>query len=152
MTLNRILIIVSIILSVSITYAQEKSLVALDGVFINSDSAETVEKLGIENIDSIVKLPQDSAINILGELGKNGLVIIQSKNRDTEISKSLRENQYKPFDVEIKYIVDGEQKGPEYLETIDPHQIKSIKLLYPLEAVMEYGIEMINGIVIIKMK
>ncbi|MEQ8473109.1 MAG: hypothetical protein RIC35_18080 [Marinoscillum sp.] len=141
--------------SILVTFANAQTtqpLVCLDKVFIQYDSIEVVNNLGLERIKSYSFLNADTAQSLIGEYGRFGIIFLESVEPDDSIVSKIRNYQFKPEKAELNLIVNGETKETSYMQKLNPHEIKSIKVLRPLDAVIEFGVEMINGIIIIETK
>jgi len=53
---------------------------------------------------------------------------------------------------QINFLVDNVFVEKALMDSLDPHKIKRIEVIYPLDAVETYGQDKINGIVKIELK
>lgn len=140
-----------------------------------------IQNMDVNNIESISILKDKSAIEIYGDKGMHGVVLITTKNSDWKIGEkdlgksmdslrnTLKELSSKKVTVKkeeideqsfdlllIKrplIIVDGERMPEKFLmNTIDPSEIKSISVLRDYHATDIYGEEAKNGVIIIEKK
>lgn len=136
-----------------------------------------MQKINADNIESISVLKDKAAIEIYGDKGKDGVILIETKkeNKDNDIvvigygsMDSLRGNMNRivisshdknsqdldPFNGHSPLIVvDGEKMPEDFkLNTIDPNDIESISVLKDNSGTQMYGDEGKNGVIIITKK
>lgn len=142
-------------------YIEEAPLYILDNKEITHD--QIPESNSIERI-SVLK--DKSAVEIYGDKGKNGVVIIETKNApqktmvrireitvknnikmdSTGVDKLLREG----ISISPCFIVDG--KEVKSVNSIEPNSIENITVLKNKPAINIYGDKGKNGVVIVKTK
>lgn len=142
------------------SYDRRKALIIVDG-----EKVANIEDLNPSDISKIEILKDELAIDTYGEKGKNGVMIISTKNStdNTEADQltgrigSIKSNEVSP-QVEIKgldvsdklIIVDGVEI--KNLDSIDPKNIKSMSVLKSKSATKFYGEKGKNGVILITMK
>lgn len=154
--------------------ASHKPLKIVDGVTI---SDEEYQKLNVDDIQSFSVLRDNSAIQMYGDKGKNGVLLIETKKRNKENDvvaighgsmDSLRGNMNRivirsqdgnspfldSFNANLPLIVvDGEKMPEDFkVNSIDPNDIESISVLKDKTATDIYGEEGKNGVIIITKK
>lgn len=126
------------------------------------EKGEALEKIDPNKIESINVLKDEAAAKAYGEKGKNGVLIITTRERAAIDIKKEGETSGGNGTARIKlknvkdgplYIVDGKplEKG-ETLEKIDRDNIESISVLKGEEATKVYGEAAINGVVLVLLK
>jgi len=111
--------------------SQKQALVVVDGIkFLPKDSLNILESINPENIKSINVLRGEEALNLYGEEGKNGVILVTTKS----FSKN-----------EPIYIVDGIRT--EDISKLDPNDIESIEVIKDKSKLSIYGDDGKNGIV-----
>ena len=101
---------------------QNQLLVVVDGFFTHKDSSFVVNYLDDE-IKCMQVISRDSLKETLGEYAREGVLLIDTKNRNDEYKNG--------FD----------------LNSLDPTTIEKIEIIHPYNAIMEYGLEMKSGII-----
>jgi len=144
------ILFVVIILNYSVGKAQP--IIVVDGFFLNIDSSSAVNMVGIENIDSISFLYPDSATRLIGEYGRNGLLLLRSKDPKKTYSRILSNNNNLLFPNSPKYMIDSIFVDNPNLNLLDPNKIISIEIISPLTAIKLYGQNWIGGIISIKLR
>lgn len=161
-------------------YSSVKDLSA-DTLILRSSSAATVlfiingaesdkktfDAIAPENIESIYVLKDKSAADIYGDKGKNGVIIVTTK----EI-KALSTEKDKATDIEVSkgqsvlekinigaldknpplIFLDGKEITNEELSTTTPDNIESISVLKDANATKVYGDKGKNGVIIVTTK
>ena len=103
---------------------------------------EEVKRINPDDIESVNVLKSETAIEIYGDEGKNGVIIMTSKNAPP---KFLENNPL--------IIVDDEIMPLDFdINSIDPSEIKSIEVLKSGSVMETYGEKGKNGVVIINKK
>jgi hypothetical protein len=92
-------------------------------------------KADIENIQ-VLKLPK--AIEIYGDAGRAGVLVITTKNGGSE-EKSQN----------VLYFLDDKQISKAEMETLDPSKIESIDVLKDKDKVLKYTDKEVDGVIII---
>ena len=119
---------------------ESRILYIYDGVKMSN---EEIGKINPNNIADITVIKDKSAVEMYGEEGEDGVIIINSKVAPKE---SLIEK--KPL-----IIIDGEKMPLGFeLNTIEPSDIESISVLKDGGALESYGEEGRNGVIVITRK
>ena len=126
-------------------------LMIIDKIIVNADSSTVFSILNSNNINSHVFIESDSAMNILGEIGSFGAIIIETTDKESERRKQLTKDPYRYGDGELKVLVGDQLHKQSIMASIDPHTIEHISVLYPLDAIIKYGQECMNGLIVIKL-
>ena len=114
-------------------------LIVVDGV-----EGGNMTKISPENIISISVLKARSAVAVYGERGKNGVIIITTKdNQSKKVDATSKDNA--PL-----IVVDGVEEGN--MTKFSPENIESISVLKAHSAVAVYGERGKSGVIIITMK
>ena len=132
--------------------AQNSKAVAVDGYFTNRDSVFVSEYLGPDNIISVIELQTDSAVQLLGDAGKKGLIIFKSSDPHGEKSAYFRRQENRLITKPVSYIVNGAEPENFKMNSIDPASIKSVNVYTPLGAAQKFGCEKNGGVVFIQTK
>ncbi|RZT95861.1 TonB-dependent SusC/RagA subfamily outer membrane receptor [Ancylomarina subtilis] len=120
----------------------------LDGIEI---SQLELNKLDPDAIESINVLKDETSTSIYGEKGKNGVILIDSKNKKSQ--KNMAKNNKR---IKIKgktknapiYIIDGvEFSKQQAINDIDPNNIESINVLKDDLAIDKYGKKAKHGVI-----
>ncbi|MDR2815465.1 MAG: TonB-dependent receptor plug domain-containing protein [Proteiniphilum sp.] len=153
------------------TTGDKRPLIIVDVTII---SEEELQELNPDNIESISILKDKSSVDIYGDKGKDGVVLITTKNSPKNaitivgagLTDSLRDD-VKGLVIETKIIqnlgfsnenrpliiLDGEKMSKDFdLNLIDTHDIESISVLKDKSATEIYGDEGKNGVIIITKK
>jgi TonB-dependent SusC/RagA subfamily outer membrane receptor len=132
---------------------KKSPLYIVDGVEI---SKQAIDKLDTSAFESITILKDATSISTYGAKGKNGVILITSKNKVDKKKKSK-----KNCTIKIKgktknpplYIVDGSKMDQNMnLKDINPDDIKSMTVLKDETAIEKYGKEGKNGVIEITTK
>lgn len=137
-------------------------LVIFDGKEINNNEMNAISP---NDIESIQVLKDKTATITYGEKGKNGVILITSKNKDffkTEHGESisiLTVEDQKPDRTSISntgktplYILDGKEITAEQMKAVSTNTIESIEVLKDKSATEKYGKKGKNGVIIITLK
>ncbi len=137
-------------------------LIILDG---QKTDKFNIQDIAPESIDNISVLKDKSATDIYGEEGKNGVVIIQTKeyirnNPDKKLKRldfNIKVNNAKELSNNLKnplLIIDGKEELATSIDLIkiDPNSIESIKVYKGEEAIEEYGEKGKNGVIVVTSK
>ena len=111
----------------------------LDPLYIvdgEETSAASIKELDPEQIESVSVMKGETATSVYGEKGKNGAVIITTKNA----------NQSSPL-----IIIDGKESSVS-IQELDPEQIESIDIWKGEAATSLYGEKGKNGVILITTK
>ncbi len=123
---------------------KKNPLVIVDGKKITHDEFQEIKS---ENIESVSVLKNKSAVDVYGEEGKDGVILITTKKKPI-----IRSNDNVNLDG-VLIVIDGEKMDSDFkLSSIIPEEIESISVLKNKSAVDLYGEEGANGVVIIEKK
>lgn len=117
-------------------------------------SPEFVTKLDSSNLKEIEIIKGQTAIERYGEKGKNGVVLITSKNEPSKGKVQIRLDD-KPKKIgDPLFVIDGKQFNVQEfkLATLSPDDIASVDVLKNDAAIQLYGEAAKNGAIIIKTK
>jgi outer membrane receptor protein involved in Fe transport len=115
---------------------KENPLIVIDGIkYLRSDSTNALKKLNPEKIKEIKVLRGQDAINLYGEDGKSGVILVTTKANLAN----------KPL-----FLLDGERVDD--LASIDPNSIQSIEVIKDPAKLQPYGDEGSAGVVKITSK
>lgn len=125
----------------------------IDGVVTNDDD---LNKIAPESIESITVLKDESAVAKYGEKGKNGVVLVKTKQKSAD---TANKNASSSFDIQDKndagkhplIVVDGVIKDID-VNSIDPATIESVNVLGKYQAANKYGDKAKDGVVEITLK
>ncbi|MEO7532019.1 MAG: N-acetylmuramoyl-L-alanine amidase [Sediminibacterium sp.] len=148
----------------------DKALIIADGEVISNAALKQIKP---ENIQSISILKDKSAVELYGAKGKNGVIIIQLKEKefvlkdlpvtvtdDTSSSNGtlsgniiVRRNDFKIPGKQPLYVIDGKIKTESIdINSINPNDIKSINVIKGEHALKKYGEPGRNGVLEITTK
>ena len=113
---------------------KENMLYIIDGKEVKRDE---VIALSQEKISRVDVLKNESAISAYGEKGKNGVILVTTKDKETAA----------PL-----YIIDGVESTKADLEKLKPESISQVDVLKGESATAKYGDKGKNGVVLIKTK
>ncbi|TYA92108.1 M56 family metallopeptidase [Seonamhaeicola marinus] len=120
-------------------------LIIVDGKEVKKEDFEKIDK---NRIHSIYVLKDDHATNQYGDKGKNGVMVVKTKDiNDPPLTFRLTGDSVNPL-----YILDGKKVDKSKIETLDPDDIKSIDVLKGEHATKIYGSQNKNGVIIISTK
>ncbi|MFD0991347.1 M56 family metallopeptidase [Mariniflexile jejuense] len=127
---------------VKIISTDEKApLIILDGKEIDNDEMNSINPNTIEKVDV---LKGENAIRIHGDKGKNGVILITSKNDSSKYTVKLSG--------EALYKIDGKEVKKEDVDKLNPDDIASINVLKDETATKNYGEKGKNGVIEITTK
>lgn len=123
-------------------------LVILDGIVVN-DALKDVDPKEIESV-SILK--GKSAMVMYGELGRNGVILVTRKKKNSEAKAPLKLKGTISISPQIVpvYVVDG--KLIRSFDDIDIEKVKSIEIYSPTVATAIYGSSGQNGAILFNTK
>ena len=120
----------------------------IDGKEVDSFKIEDIKP---DDIESMSVLKGDDAINKYGAKGKNGVIIIITKNAPLEItSKPKSEIKLNSKGRGIPsplYILDGLEISKLEMKKIDPDSIEKMSVLKGDKAIDKYGAKGKNGVI-----
>lgn len=124
-------------------------LVVVDGKILNAAESNNIEA---KNIKSFTVLKGLSAIADYGDQGRNGVIVISTKDQEiaSRLDKTNLTVKLKGADNEPIYIVDD--KLVDDIRTITPDNIEHITILRNASAYALYGDKAKNGAIIISTK
>ncbi len=139
---------------------KEPPLYIVDGKELNGSE---IEKLKPSEFSQVSVLKGESAADLYGAKGKNGVIIITSKSNDKVNGlekKSLEENGQKEIvvkgfstkDLNPFVYLNGKQIPFVEMEQIKPNDIESINVLKGGKAIEKYGDKATNGVIEITTK
>ncbi|MCU0353025.1 MAG: hypothetical protein MUD08_04685 [Cytophagales bacterium] len=104
-----------------------------------------------QDIDNIAVLKDKAATDAYGEEGKNGVIIISTKQSGN--LPVVPEKQFPISNPPPLYIVDGTEKSAEEMKKLKPEDIDEVSVIKDkAEAEKKYGTKGKNGVVLIKLK
>lgn len=117
-----------------------------DALILINGTASNVELSSIDpnTIESMTVIKDQAAIDIYGEEAKNGVVLVITK----DFAKPVQYAAAKSQQTKALIILDGEI-FKSALNSINPHDIKTISVLNDLSATRAYGEAGKNGVIII---
>jgi TonB family protein len=155
---------------VSVDGSGNEPLYIIDGKEVSKPTFGTISP---ETIESVSVLKDDSATKIYGEKGKNGVVIITSKNAKPAkstgevtvigygINSGANQNVQSASGIQIRstgtannplIVKDGVVSPNTKMDDINPNDIESINVLKDEPAIAKYGDKGKNGVLEITMK
>jgi TonB-dependent SusC/RagA subfamily outer membrane receptor len=130
-----------------------KALIILDGKVIDKAKMNAVDP---HDIYSVNILKGKNATSIYGKKGKNGVVLITTKNEgsDNKTVVTFRKYDSTGMQSNIKplYVIDGVPKDEFDIKDLDPNQIESISVLKDKSATILYGEKGKDGVIMITTK
>ena len=141
-----------------ITPISKHAVIYLDGVKIDTI---VFHKLNPDNIASVDVWKGEEAIKKYGKEGENGLVLITSKQKATDIKlervefSSFKEGEIKTIqliDPKAIYYIDGVKSDSVTMHQLNPKTIESINILKGEAAKLKYGHDVSSGVVEVKLK
>ncbi|MDD4778416.1 MAG: TonB-dependent receptor plug domain-containing protein, partial [Fermentimonas sp.] len=129
--------------------AENQPIYILDGKKITNNE---FKEISVDDIYSISVLKNESATAMYGNEGKNGVIIITTKNNPDKSVEQLNQSIEKILNKPL-YIVDGEKMPKDFdVNSINPDDIESVNVLKGESAVETYGDEGKNGVILINLK
>lgn len=143
--------------------ADFNGVLVLDGVV---SSVEEVNKINPNQIESVTVLKNAADTKAYGEKGKNGVILIRTKNGRSQVvtsvggkAKPMEDGSYRIFNSEkIKvsstepfdgiYVVDGKKYSASAFKALgfDPNSAKSVRMHKGVAAVALFGAAGANGV------
>lgn len=127
--------------------------VIIDGV--TSEDADALSKLSPDDIDNISVLKEESAIRLYGEKGKDGVILVTTKESvkpKVKDSFTLRNIPVGAKELTPLILLDGQEIDMETMKALDPNKIEAIAILKDESAIKTYGDKGKNGVIIIDTK
>lgn len=135
-----------------VTFMDEKNsnatpLCIIDG---KEEEVRVMKSLDPRAIQNISVLKDKAAIDIYGDKGKNGVIVITLKSvsagrspedSQTVIIRGMKHNN------DVLYVVDGKVMDPKDALEINPDQIKSLSILKGDKAKEKYGDKVKKGVI-----
>jgi TonB-dependent SusC/RagA subfamily outer membrane receptor len=137
-------------------------------ILVDSKEVENIDRLNPNDIESISVLKDNAAVNVYGEKGKNGVILVTTK-RTAAIESKPEATKTTPASVDSNHlknyvnginsfsgtnkplvIVDGQEVSN--IDDIRPDDIKSISVLKESSSVNIYGEKGKNGVILITLK
>ena len=94
-------------------------------------------------MESVTVLKGEEALNAYGEKGKNGVVIVITRNKEEQPQMKKQNTPEKPL-----IIVNGKEMQPKQFLSIKPSDIANVTVLKYKEATSAYGERGKNGVII----
>lgn len=142
-----------IIIKQKVDDVPDKALIILDGKIIDKAKMDAVDP---HDIYSVNVLKGKNATSIYGKKGKNGVVLITSKNEGSDNKSVITFRKYDSTGMKsyIKplYVLDGVQMDDFDIKNLDPDRIESISVLKNNSATILYGDKGKQGVIIISTK
>ncbi|MDR1865681.1 MAG: M56 family metallopeptidase [Bacteroidales bacterium] len=134
----------------------DKQLIIING---ETASAAEINRLKPDDIESVGILKGETAVQMYGDMGKNGAIII-TLNKGAVVdsitgNRKRQETQiayYLSGDLLPLFLVDGEETGLSVIGRLPPSVIHSVNLLKSEAATKEYGEKGKNGVISITLK
>jgi len=105
---------------------------------------EGIDHLNRDDIESVSVMKDKFAMEVFGEKGKNGVIIITTKKPEKKVKLNTND---------LLIIVDDKVMPADFnLSSINPDEIESVSVLKDVSAVDIYGEKGQNGVIIIKKK
>ena len=101
-----------------------------------------IEELEVENINKVEVLKGDDAVKKYGNKGKDGVVMVTTKDKNNDTIIISTDDDKKPL-----YIIDGKEDNNDKLEVLNPDNIHHIKVLKGDDAIKKYGDKGSNGVI-----
>lgn len=118
----------------------ENPLYIVDGVEMEKE----IDDLNRDDVESVSMLKGKYAMEVYGEKGKNGVIIITTKNPEKKVKLNTHD---------LLIIVDDQEMPANFdMNSIDPADIESLSVLKDLSAAELFGEKGKNGVIIIKKK
>lgn len=123
-------------MSIAYPENQKRPLYVVDG----KKQENALSELAAGDIESVSVLKGNSATDLYGEEGKNGVIHITTKNKPKSIDKAL-------------VVVDGIVKDDDFdLKTMNADNIKEVNIVKSADGVKRYGEKAKNGVIEITIK
>jgi TonB-dependent SusC/RagA subfamily outer membrane receptor len=130
-----------------VSYRKSKALVVVDGVKIKG-GIDVINPNDIERVD-VLKSP--SATAIYGEAGKNGVILVTTRQglaeRLRRAGTAADTTTRNPL-----YVIDGNVSDDAYFKKLNPDDIDNITVLKDASASAIYGTAGKNGVIIVVTK
>jgi TonB-dependent SusC/RagA subfamily outer membrane receptor len=126
-------------------------LIIIDG---KEADVNRLENLDLSVIRSLTVLKDDAAINLYGEKGKNGVVIVETKGKTGSEARFFIRG-ITAFDDPSKnalVIIDGKETDVNILKNLDRENVHSFSILKNDDAIKRYGEKGKNGVIIVETK
>lgn len=128
-----------------IAYSQEVPIVAVDGYFINLSKEEFLKDFNENDIVESFFIEPDSACVFMGDYGKGGLDVIQTRLPKRVIMKQVFPILY--FKANPEVFINDKASGTNGFNSVNPELVDSIIVVPPLKAVMKYGMKKVGGVI-----
>ena len=124
-----------------ISTKKDLPLIILDGKEINQEDMDAIDPNSIEKVEVI---KDEKATKLHGNKGKDGVILITSKNDSSKYTVKLTG--------EALYKIDGKEVKKADVDKLNPDDIKSINVLKDESAIKKYGDKAKHGVVEITTK
>ena len=139
-------------------YQINEPLVVIDGHKQYIRGSESFKNIDPENIESVSIFKNDATTAQYGDDGKYGVISIKTKTGRLNLnSDGIKKPS--PFIFGTKtskntplFIYDGNVVEKSFIDLMEPSNIESVEILKGQSAIASYGIEALNGAIIIKSK
>jgi bla regulator protein blaR1 len=111
-------------------------LIILDGKEVNQEDMNSVDPNSIEKVEV---LKDENATKLHGDKGKDGVILITSKNDASKYTVKLTG--------EALYKIDGKEVKKAEVDKLNPDDIQSINVLKGETAIKKYGAKAKHGVV-----
>jgi N-acetylmuramoyl-L-alanine amidase len=141
-----------------ITPIGKLAVIYLDGVKIDTIA---FHKLNPDIMARVDVWKGEEAIKKFGKEGENGVVLITSKPKVTDIklervelssNKEVEIKTVQLIDPKVIYYIDGVKSDSATMHQLDPKTIESVNILKRESAILKYGPDASNGVVEVKLK
>ncbi|NOU58601.1 M56 family metallopeptidase [Marinifilum caeruleilacunae] len=127
---------------------EKAPLYILDGKPLDSQNLKAMHP---DEIESVSVLKGESAEAIYGEEGKHGVIIISTKEVQSDKAVKLNLDNFKGKNAPM-IIIDGKKVNAKALDKISPDDIEYITVLKDESAIEKYGKKGKNGVIEISLK
>jgi hypothetical protein len=121
-------------------------MIVIDGHPYRYDVELKRQKLNLShnNIKQIDVLKRQTAVNIYGEMGKRGVLLITTyePNRDRELNPQNN----------VLVLLEGNKISLEDMNKIDPMDIDSVDIVKTKSEILKYTHDAYDGVIVIKLK
>ncbi|WP_282135543.1 M56 family metallopeptidase [Seonamhaeicola maritimus] len=114
----------------------------VDGKEVDKDKIEGIDS---DKIKTVFVLKGEQATEKYGDKGKDGVIIITTKDKD-------KSPPVLKLSGKARYFIDGKESKENVLESLDPDDIESIDVLKGEHAINKYGLKGKDGVIIITTK
>lgn len=121
-------------------------MIVIDGYPYRYDVELKKQKLNLSrnNIKQIDVLKRQTAINIYGEMGKQGVLLITTSESDRDRRLNPQNN--------VLVLLEGNKISLEDMKKIDPMDIDSVDIVKTKNEILKYTHDAYDGVIVIKLK